>query len=57
MPTNTHTVTTEEQFEDELHDLVASARSHDVDIEGAWSSRPPDDRYDYELLISAVEAV
>lgn len=57
MPTYTHTVTTEEQFENELHDLVASARSHDINVEGAWSSRPRDDHYDYELLISAVKAV
>ncbi|MFD1512489.1 hypothetical protein [Halomarina rubra] len=50
-------VTSEEQFKDQLDELVASARSNGVDVEGAWSCRLDVDRYDFEVLVSAVDAV
>ncbi len=47
-------MTSEEQFKGQLDDIVALARDNGVNVEGAWSCKLESDRYDYEVLISAV---
>lgn len=54
MDRSARTITTAEEFNESLNELVQSAYDNSVDIEGGWECRNPSENSDWDVVILEV---